>query len=315
MSTFRILSLDGGGIRGAFGAAFLAELEKNVEGSLHEYFDLIVGTSTGGIMALAIAAGLPASDIKLFYSKHGPKIFGSSQRQFAGPWFKAKYKPTALADALDDALGGKRMRDAKTSVVIPAVDLVSGKPTTFKTPHLAEASTRDPDLLMRDVALATTSAPTFFPAANIGEHRAAHVDGGLWANNPAMVAYVEACRMRVASEPFILSVGTGKRAYTLDPPKNDGVAWWGLRAVPTTLDAQAMSAEFMASFVFGERYERANFDIPDKSWALDNVEHLERLMHLGSQEAHKMIHRLKTNFFERKRPTILSRDIMSQPTT
>src|SRR5690606_1716963 len=169
---------------------------------------------------------------------------------------------------------------------------------TFKTPHLAEASTRDPDLLMKDIALATTAAPTFFPAAKIGEHGAEHVDGGLWANNPAMVAYVEARRLKVEAQPMILSIGTGKRAYTLAPPKNDGAAWWALRAVPTTLDAQAMGAEFMASFVFGEHYERADFSIPDATWSLDNVEHLDRLMHLGSQEAHKMMAQLKAKFFK-----------------
>lgn len=303
MSEFRILSLDGGGIRGAFGASFLAKLEEQIDCPLYKYFDLIVGTSTGGIIALGIAAGIPAMDIKSFYQEDGPKIFAKKKGNMIRSWFEPKYTHRVLESSLLSAFGDRRMKDAKTKLIVPALNLTTGKPTTFKTPHLHEASTRDPELRMADVALATCAAPTYFSSALMGEHRSAHVDGGLWANNPALVGYVEAQRLGVTAKPTILSIGTGERVFNLKPPMNAGKLWWATKAVPITLDAQSESSEYMARFLFGDdHYIRVNFNLPNDSWTLDNVEHLNALLHFGEQEAHNRIAALRSMIFAKPRP-------------
>lgn len=305
MKTIKVLSLDGGGIRGAFIASFLAELEAQLDGDIWEYFDLVAGTSTGGIIALALALGMPAAEIRLFYERQGAEIFGQSQKHFAGPWLAPKYSAEALSKALTIAFGEKRIGDARTRLVVPAVNLITGRPTAFKTPHLSNASSRDHRYTAVDVALATTAAPTYFKAAAVNQE-GAYCDGGLWANNPALVAYVEA--QRIAHEQGItqmpismLSVGTGKRCFSLDPPRSAGKAWWATRIFDVVIDSQSQGADFMAGFLTQrDRYDRVTFELPDDSWSLDNTALLPRYLHLGREEAHRHVGTLKTHYFAQK---------------
>lgn len=123
-----MLSLDGGGIRGAFAASVLACLEEDQNEPINRYFDLIVGTSTGGILALALALGIPAARIVSFYQIYGPKIFARGRvpgtiRQI----FFGKYSPTDLVKALKEVFGDATIGDAKTRLLVPAFDVNSGK--------------------------------------------------------------------------------------------------------------------------------------------------------------------------------------------
>jgi hypothetical protein len=249
---FRILSLDGGGIRGAFAAAFLARMEEELGHPITDYFDLITGTSTGGLIALALGLGEPAECIKRFYLERGPQIFVRRPPTSMPMWQRAclsiakrkfprlekdglhrsKYDAAALADALKSIYGNRTMEDAiRCRLVIPAVDLIYGRTVTFKTPHQPDFI-RDRRLSAVDVALATAAAPTFFPHAVIGSG-SAFSDGGLWANNPAIVGYVEAMRIReVCRRPdhdpvfdpediHMLSIGTGEPRYFAKPGSTD----------------------------------------------------------------------------------------------
>ncbi len=211
-----ILSIDGGGIKGLYSASVLCEIEKQGF-SISDNFDLISGTSTGGIIALALAAGLSPEEIKTFYVEKGPKIFEprtlkfnkrqsflafalkqicpnlfKNDNELSQHLFSAKYDNINLKSALNDIFGDKKLEDAKFKLCIPAINCKTGDPKVFKTPHLNFYA--DKDLLMSEVALATSAAPTFFPLAVINSSNV-YTDGGLWANNPALVSLIEAKRI------------------------------------------------------------------------------------------------------------------------
>src|SRR5689334_9560105 len=166
--SFRILALDGGVIKGVFTAAFLAEVERMTGKRVAEYFDLITGTSTGGIIAIGLGLGLPADQILNFYLKHGPTIFpsvGVHVRTWG--WLRwltcGKHKTEPLKAALREVFGEKKLGHALTRLVIPAFNVIDGSAALFKTAH-CERFKQDYLRSCVDVALATSAAPTFLPA-------------------------------------------------------------------------------------------------------------------------------------------------------
>jgi patatin-like phospholipase/acyl hydrolase len=189
--TRRILSIDGGGIKGVFPASFLATVEDSIEGRVADYFDIIVGTSTGGIIALGLGLGLSASDILRFYEDSGPKIFGGNRLIRSIRRLRtAKYSNRLLRDALESVLGERKLGESSKRLVIPSLNLENGEVYIYKTAHHPRFE-RDYRMKAADVALATAAAPTFFPT-----HRSAVgtplIDGGVWTNNPTGLAAVEA---------------------------------------------------------------------------------------------------------------------------
>ena len=340
MSHFKILSLDGGGIRGAFSAEFLATVEDNVGSPLGQYFDLIVGTSTGGIIAAALALGASARDVSKMYQEHGPEIFSRQrltkatlgrrwQRSLAAVarwafdrWLtphgadvhallQPKYGAAPLETALRQVLGDQKIGDAQTRLVLPTVDLAAGRVVVFKTPHLPEAATRDRHYSAVQAALCTSAAPTYFPHATISPG-SAFCDGGVWANNPSVVAYAEALKISdscnrpgvdptfAATEIFMLSVGTGETRFSLAPSRSSaGIGWWApKRIIDVTLFAQAQGAHTTARYLLGaDRLHRVDFLLPDSSWGLDSVNHLEKLANFGQLAAHERLSKLRPIFF------------------
>lgn len=204
---FKILTIDGGGFRGLFSATVLSEIEK-VNGSIAGHFDLLCGTSTGGLIALALAAGRSAQEVVDFYKTWGPKIFPEPTlrkriiRKKLGDVFAPNSRNTneVLKEAIEEIIGNKKMSEANSYLCIPAVSLIDFPPLVFKTDH-APMLTRDSSGFMRDVALATSAAPLYFPVVEV-EHLPGgeFLDGGLWANNPALVSLVEAGRFFVGSK-------------------------------------------------------------------------------------------------------------------
>jgi uncharacterized protein len=179
---FRILSLDGGGIKGVFAAAALARMEEIHGRCIVDHFDLIAGTSTGGILAIGI--------------DRGPVIFPSTslvqkstallRQLFHGP----KYSHDVLRAELAKVLEDRKFGDASCRLAIPAYDAVANRIYVFKTAH-APGLTNDIRIDAVDVALATSAAPTYFAAASVAKD-GRYVDGGVWANNPSLIALVEA---------------------------------------------------------------------------------------------------------------------------
>ena len=192
--TFKILSIDGGGIKGIYSAALLAKFEELSNQKITDCFDLICGTSTGGLIALLFGAGFSANEIVDFYKNNASKIFPESNvvisyfKQFFGI---NKHDNNSLKKTLAELLQTKQMKDSCVNLCIPSVDCDIEKPIVFKTPHDSNF-TRDSELKMLDVALATSAAPTFLPKHKLKELKRNMIDGGLWANNPALVGVIEA---------------------------------------------------------------------------------------------------------------------------
>jgi uncharacterized protein len=161
---FRILSLDGGGIRGVFPAAFLAKLEEHLDAPIGSYFDLIAGTSTGGIIAMGLGLGLSAKDIMKLYEEQGPAIFDQHHSGFANfirrrlrgalHWVDSKYSSQPLLDALTEILGQRRLGESRTRLVIPAWHQMLEPVDIYKTAHHPRLET-DYKRLALEAAMAT----------------------------------------------------------------------------------------------------------------------------------------------------------------
>ena len=218
---FRILSIDGGGIRGIFPAAFLAGLEKRYLGgsSVARYFDLIAGTSTGGIIALGLGAGLTAAALQDLYIRRGREIF-PPQRWLSRLWGSVRrvvlyrYDRGALARALDETFGQKTFGASESRLCIPSFDGLHSEVYIFKTPHHPDYH-RDSQERMVKVGTATSAAPTYFKPLEDGGYT--FVDGGVWCNNPIMVGLVDAlaCFAVPRKRIRILSLGCGGSTYTV----------------------------------------------------------------------------------------------------
>jgi predicted acylesterase/phospholipase RssA len=229
---FCILSIDGGGIRGIFPAAVLAGLEREFTGgrSIASYFDLIAGTSTGGILALGLGAGYTAADLLDLYVKRGNEIFPEPSTTVTGrvkSWWRPKhhylqyhYERDALEKVLTDKLGDRLFGDSKSRLCIPAFEGKHSEVFIFKTPHHPDYKF-DRFERMVTVGLATSAAPTYFRPLQHGGYTL--VDGGVWANNPTMLAVVEAliCFDVGREQIDVLSLGCGDDPYVVSQAQID----------------------------------------------------------------------------------------------
>ena len=189
---FQVLAIDGGGIRGIFAAALLAGLEEDLERPLLDSFDLVVGTSTGGIIALGLGAGISPQGILNFYVAEKGRIFPDQLRlRWLRHLFLAKYSPTPLEAALRERFGEKLLGESAVPLVIPSYDLGENAVHPFKTPH-HDRLRRDYKIPMWAVGMATAAAPTYLPTFRLPGDHARLIDGGVWANNPALVGVTEA---------------------------------------------------------------------------------------------------------------------------
>ena len=181
----KILSIDGGGIKGVYAASLLYELESKNHIKVSDYFDIIAGTSTGGIIAAALAIGISAKEILKLYMENGEKIFpfGKHPRLF-----RSKYKREPLEQALKAVFKKRKIADCRTRLLIPAVNIANGKVTVFKTPHAPDLK-YDKDLFITDCLLATTAAPIYFEPYKMRGGN--YIDGGIGANNPSLIALIE----------------------------------------------------------------------------------------------------------------------------
>ena len=162
-STFKILSIDGGGIRGIYSANVLAQFEKTFDCKLVDYFDLICGTSTGGLIALALSLGIPASDIADFYRKKGALIFpklGLIKGLYRQVVRGGKFDNSELKKALSEIYEDKIIADSKCLLCIPSFSLTDAKPWIFRYDHSDGDLSRDNQTSYVDVALATSAART-----------------------------------------------------------------------------------------------------------------------------------------------------------
>ncbi|MEV0827997.1 CBASS cGAMP-activated phospholipase [Nonomuraea rubra] len=293
---FQILSLDGGGFRGMYTAAVLARLEEDLDTRIVDHFDLIAGTSTGGIIALGLGLGVPTKEIVRFYVEHGPRIFRNRSRlRTVRHLVRAKYDTEPLRLALTEVFGERTFGESTKRLVITSYNLAGDDVYLFRTPHLPTLK-RDWRESAVNVALATSAAPTYLPGLPLDGARL--VDGGLWANNPTMVALTEAVGpLNVPLKSIrVLSLGTTaevrSRHRRLD---RGGLLSWAGGAVEILMRAQSESAAKQARhFVGKENVLRINPTVPTGAVALDKVD-IQTLYGLAghvSRDASPAVHRL-----------------------
>lgn len=272
--TFQILALDGGDIKGLFSAAVLAALEEDLQVNVSEHFDLIVGTSTGGIIALALGFGVRPHEVVDFYLNDGKKIFNDAFGvRGLQHWFRRKYSQKPLKRALVRILGEKTLKEANKRLVIPSYNLGEDEVYLFKTPHHSRL-TRDERESAWKVALATSAAPTYFPASkHVGHIR--HIDGGVWANNPIMVGITEAYSMLNVplNQIKVLNIGTTtplkRRRRNLDW---GGQFLWAPAAADVIMRAQSCGAYAQSLHLLPrENVVRLDPTVPDNLFSLDKA--------------------------------------------
>lgn len=268
---FRILALSGGGYRGLYTAHILAEYEQRAGKPIAQCFDLIAGTSIGGILALGLALEVPAAKIRDKFIENGELIFSARSKpsgilcNIRDIWrfaWRPKYSGLALRKTIEEVLGPDvTLGSAKHRVIIPAVNMTTGAVQIFKTPH-HETFVRDHQLKLADIGLATSAAPTIFPMARVGNWH--FVDGGLFANAPDFCALHESTHFLGAQRPEtqILSIGTTTTRYSLANSSgvNFGAFQWlmGGRLLSTMISAQQQVTEFMLSHLLGDNFIRVD---------------------------------------------------------
>jgi patatin-like phospholipase/acyl hydrolase len=272
---FQILALDGGGAKALFTAHVLARIEEDLGLTIADHFDLIAGTSAGGIVALGLGAGLRPAEIAEQYLQLVNQVFPRRRQSKLRPsrLSSPAYSSSALRAALQSVLGDRILADSTKRLVIPSWDLRNGEVHLFKTPH-SPRLTRDGRIPMVDVALATSAAPTYFPAADVDGCQL--IDGGVFANNPSVLAIAEATSMLGVPQRKIrvLNVGT-MTPFTdhNDRLNSAGVARWAAAAVPMVLGASSASTVGLARHLIGfENFVRLDAAVPPQLFALDRID-------------------------------------------
>lgn len=273
---FRILSIDGGGIRGIIPAKVLMELERELQKEepgkkLYEHFNLICGTSTGAILAIAISLGIPAAELVNFYKIHAKVIFPKwylkilprKSRAFITTVYSNKALRRKLKEIFSKANGGipPLLNDLKVNVCIPTFNGNDGEINVLKTRHIKEY-VRDYKLPAHEVALSSASAPIYFPPNSFsfdnefGSGKNVNmIDGGIFANNPSLIGILEATEKLgfSFSEISLLSIGTGKGKHVIKSSWKPKDIWYWLlpkpRLLDIILDSQAQITEQYISFL------------------------------------------------------------------
>lgn len=262
-------------MKALFTAHVLARLEEDLEIDIRDSFDLITGTSAGGIIALALGAGLRPAEIVEHYTKLARTVFPRRRRaawRLPARAIRPTYRQGPLREALTEILGERTLLNSEKRLLVPSWDLHNGNVHIFKTPHHPRLR-RDWRIRMVDVALATSAAPTFLPAAEIDGHRL--VDGGIWANNPSVLGIGEAVSMLEVplGAISVLNIGTTTELQNPKPSLlRGGLGTWAMSAVPTILNAASRGGEGIAMHLIGkENYCRFDAHVPGGLYALDDA--------------------------------------------
>lgn len=268
MAKYRVLSIDGGGIRGLIPTILLQRITASP--GLQNFLDtvdLIAGTSTGGLLALAIASGLDLDTIENLYVNNGPEVFDDSWLDDLvdlGSIIGADYDIEPLQGKLEELFGNTRLGDLKKRVLITAFDLDNEDPThrTWKPKLFHNFPGPDNDSLtpVAKVGLYTCAAPTYFPSVD------GYIDGGVYANNPAMCALAQTQDRRSENEQYkcpsldeviLFSLGTGKNLQYIEGESKDwGYAQWAEPLIHLMLDGITGIADYQCKQILGERYHR-----------------------------------------------------------
>ena len=288
MTTYRILSLDGGGIRGLLSLVLIERLESEYPGWIRKVH-LLAGTSTGGIIALGLTHGVPLADIRVLYEQKGQDIFDDSwldNLKDLGNLAGAQYGNKALTREVRRMFGNTRLQALKKRVLIPAFDLDNENPDAARRSwspkffHNFPGPDSDADRLAYKVALYTSAAPTYFPSAD------GYIDGGVFANNPSMAALAQtqdrrSMKRRPSHDRIaLLSIGTGTSLMRIERKNLDwGQAQWIKPLLNIMMDGGMGVADYQCRQILGNRYHRlAPVFPPDQVIGLDAVDRIPDLV-------------------------------------
>ncbi len=287
----KILSIDGGGIRGIIPAVILAEIERRTGKPVAELFDLVAGTSTGGILALGLTipdkTGIPrysADAMTGLYAEQGLRIFSRSA------WHKAKtlsglsgpkYSAVGIEAVLEEFFGEMPLGNTLADVLVTGYGLERRRPVFFKS-RKAKLDPRH-NFLMREVARATSAAPTYFPPAKVSSYQhapysedyIAAVDGGTYANNPTMCGYVEAKKLHPKATDFlVVSLGTGElnEPISYAKAKGWGLGGWAVPVLGVVFDGVCDATDHqMSQLLPPNRYHRLQTTLIGANEAMDDA--------------------------------------------
>jgi patatin-like phospholipase/acyl hydrolase len=299
--TVRILSIDGGGIRGILPAMLLAWLERKTGQPVSTLFDIVAGTSTGGILALGLvrpdekgAPAYSAEAMAALYEQEGHRIFASTiwhKMKSFGAIGDQKYPSKGVDEVLQRYFGETRLKDAITSLVVPSYEIERRVPFFFKSHTALTHATHD--FPMWQVARATSAAPTYFEparldAARVGDYWAL-IDGGVFANNPAACALVEArTQFPGASDYLVCSLGTGvlTRRITYEDARHWGLARWAKPVLDIVLDGVSETVNYQLNQLLPTgSYYRFQTSLQRGSEQMDDTsaKHIRELRLLGEK--------------------------------
>lgn len=284
-----ILSIDGGGIRGIIPAIVLAEIEERAKKPIAECFELIAGTSTGALIALILNVkdqfGKPkysARDVVELYEKRGPEIFNKNfVRKIRSGFglFEEYYSNEGLKNIVHEYFGNLTLKDTITEVLIPTYETERRTPWFFKSKNAKNAEYSHRNYKLTDVALGATAAPTYFEA-----HKAPYeeddylslIDGGIFANNPALCAYIDAKQKfeKADHEINIVSIGTGQQTKKLlyDEIIGWGKIGWVEPLISCAFDGVSDTVDYQLSKILPEtQYFRLQKQLPEEAGDMDNV--------------------------------------------
>ena len=296
----RVLALDGGGIKGAYTAAVLHELQMMADRPISDCFDLIVGTSTGGILALGMGLGLDLEDLEKLYAEKGSSIFPRSL--FRRGLFLTKYRPRNLRKELVNAFGERKFGESKSRLVLTAFNANDGDVKLIKTAH-HERFRRDYKMRVVDAALATSAAPTYFPTHQVhGDHLL--IDGGVWANCPALVGVVEAMSVLgfERTEIDVLSIGTTDEPFYIPKKRRrGGLKQWARHTHVLLMRASAVGAAAQAEMltrreIRGDGFLRLDALTTPKRFKLDRTKDVKDLVALGRKTAEHKFETINRRF-------------------
>ncbi|MEM5007397.1 CBASS cGAMP-activated phospholipase [Priestia megaterium] len=331
---FKILSIDGGGIKGLYSAVILAAFEEKY-GSIKDYFHLICGTSTGGIIALALAAGIPAKKIVDLYTNKGPLIFPYKRKSIRKiHWLKqtiikSKYSDEILRQSLEEVFKEKKISDCQTMILIPTVNITTGTPCVIKPDHYNPNYNRDNSHSLVEVALSTAAAPTYFPVQKIStmpDPNYQFVDGGLWANNPSLLGIQEAYRHFINREGYnysnfsLLSISTLHQYFSYKKSlkqKSRSFFHWNSKLISLIIDLQSISThhhiQFLNESLHGHyiRIESEQLDENEKKIIdldLATKKSIDLLVAKGEEASARWINKEELFYFFKKKKEIFTNE-------
>ena len=278
--SFNILSIDGGGIRGVIPAAGLDGYEQKSGRSLRDSFQLCGGTSTGGLIAICAALGMPMAQVVRFYEEKGAAIF--TRREFPQSHdclIHSKYGHQAIEAVLQDLLGGATLRQAQIPLLVPCVDLKDRHAHFWKSERAKIDAAHD--CPMWHVGRCTTAAEVYFDPAD-----GRYTDGGTAANNPAMCLVAEALHCGVAlGDIHVLSLGTGEPREEPIAPLNHGLTGWLPYLADIFMDPTSSLVAFQCTEILGDRFTRQQWRLGAVKAAMDDASpaHIAALKALATQ--------------------------------